>query len=81
VISRRVSQKYYWFYTYKTSCILVKSVKGTSIQLTEFINEISTKIIDDVVYTKKVRKLLGQTMYTSYCASKLRRVINFAKKI
>jgi len=63
VIFRRVSHKNYWFYTCN------KTVRGTLIQLTEFVNETLTKIvqyIDDAintVRTKKVRKLLGQTEY------------------
>jgi len=46
-----------------------KTVRGTLIRLTEFVNETLTKIVqsyvDDIntVRTKKVRKLLGQTEY------------------
>jgi len=71
VISRRVSQKYCQFYTCGKT-----TVRGASIQLIEFVNESSTKIVQSYLYrfiyinnltsivrTKKVQKFLRQTTY------------------
>jgi len=45
MISRRVSKKYYQFYTCDKTII-----RETSIQLTEFVNETSMKIVQPYLY-------------------------------
>jgi len=64
VISRQVSKVLSVLYACGKT-----TVGETLIQLTEFVNEISTKIVQSyllwchyTVHTKKIRKLLGQTV-------------------